>query len=76
MGRGMAWFDTGTFESLIDAAVFIQTLQKRQGIKIACLEEVAYTKGYIDAIALKKIAEKHPQSEYGSYLLEIIAGQL
>lgn len=73
MGRGMAWFDTGTFESLIDASQFIQTLQKRQGIKIACLEEIAYSKGYIDAATLKEIAETHPQSEYGNYLLEILS---
>lgn len=72
MGRGMAWFDTGTFESLMDASVFIQTIQKRQGIKIACLEEIAYSKGYINAEELTEIACKHPHSEYGNYLLEIL----
>lgn len=73
LGRGMAWFDAGTVESLIDASQFIQTLQKRQGIKIACLEEIAYSQGYIDAAELKKIAVAHLQSEYGKYLLEIIS---
>jgi glucose-1-phosphate thymidylyltransferase len=72
MGRGMAWFDTGTVDSLVDASMFIQTLQKRQGIKIACLEEIAYSLGYIEAADLIKIAAAHPQSEYGKYLLELI----
>lgn len=73
MGRGMAWFDTGTFESLMDASLFIQTLQKRQGIKIACLEEIAYQQGYITAADLRKLAAAHGYSEYGKYLLEIIS---
>lgn len=71
MGRGMAWFDTGTFESLMDASLFIQTLQKRQGIKIACLEEIAYHQGYITAADLRRIAGMNP--EYGKYLLEVVA---
>lgn len=58
MGRGMAWFDTGTFESLIEASLFIQTLQKRQGIKIACLEEIAYDLGYIGVEDLKTISKR------------------
>ena len=72
MSRGMAWLDAGTFESLLDAARFIQTIQKRQGIKIACLEEIAYRMGYINPIDVQKIAEEMKDSEYSRYLLEIL----
>lgn len=72
MGRGMAWLDTGTFESLIDASVFIQTLQKRQGVKIACLEEIAYNLGYISKEDIRTIALAHANSSYANYLLEIV----
>jgi glucose-1-phosphate thymidylyltransferase len=72
LGRGMAWLDTGTFESLLDATLLIQTIQKRQGVKIACLEEIAYRKGYITADDLRKLAAPLAHNEYGSYLLELL----
>lgn len=70
--RGMAWLDTGTFESLLDASFFIHAMQKRQGVKIACLEEIAYRKGYIQREDVKKLAMSMANSEYGAYLLEIL----
>ncbi len=72
MGRGMAWLDTGTFDSLQEASLFIQTLQKRQGVQIACLEEIAFRMGYIDEQALRKRAEALKASSYGAYLLELL----
>lgn len=74
MGRGMAWLDTGTFESLTEASLFIQTLQNRQGVKIACLEEIAYREGYITADEVRHSAAVrcHGHSSYGSYLLEML----
>ena len=72
MGRGMAWLDTGTHDSLLEAATFIQTLEKRQGLKIACPEEVAYRNGFISADHLRKLAEPLLKSGYGSYLLRVI----
>ena len=71
MGRGFAWLDTGTHDSLLEASNFIQTIEKRQGLKIACLEEIAYRKGFITKEDLKKIALKLTSSEYGVYLLNI-----
>ena len=68
MGRGFAWLDTGTPDSLIEAAEFVRTLEKRQGFKIACPEEIAYEKGFIDARALEAIADKLGKSDYGTYL--------
>ena len=65
MGRGMAWLDTGTHESLLDAGQFIATLEKRQGLKVACPEEVAFRKGYIDAAQLEKLAEPMKKNNYG-----------
>jgi len=73
--RGMAWLDTGTFESLLEASMFIQTIQKRQGVKIACLEEIAYKKGYINAEDIQKAAAKMSNSDYGIYLLEVLDKQ-
>jgi glucose-1-phosphate thymidylyltransferase len=71
MGRGMAWLDTGTFESLLEANQFVQVLERRQGTRIACLEEIAYRMGYIDKQALLRHAEKHRGNEYGRYLTEV-----
>jgi glucose-1-phosphate thymidylyltransferase len=72
MGRGMAWLDTGTHESLLEAGSFIQTIEKRQGLKIACLEEIAYRKGFIDAATLEKLANKYAKNGYGQYLKQIL----
>lgn len=72
MGRGMAWLDTGTHESLLDASQFIATLEKRQGLKVACPEEVAYRKGYINAAQLEKLAEPLKKNGYGQYLLRLL----
>jgi glucose-1-phosphate thymidylyltransferase len=68
MGRGYAWLDTGTPDSLLDAAAFVSTLEKRQGFKIACPEEVAWRMGYINQDDLAKLAEKLGKSTYGQYL--------
>jgi glucose-1-phosphate thymidylyltransferase len=72
MGRGMAWLDTGTHDSLLDAGTFIQTLEKRQGLKIACPEEVAYRSGFIDAGQLRSLAQPLLKSGYGEYLLRML----
>lgn len=71
MGRGMAWLDTGTHESLLDASNYIATIENRQGLKIACLEEIAYKKGYINKTQLLKIAENLKNNQYGEYLFRI-----
>jgi glucose-1-phosphate thymidylyltransferase len=72
MGRGMAWLDTGTHESLLDASHFIATLEMRQGLKVACPEEVAFRKRYIDAAQLEKLAEPMKKNAYGQYLLRLL----
>ena len=72
MGRGFAWLDTGTHESLLEAAQFIETIEKRQGLKIACPEEIAYRLGYIDATQLETLARPLAKSGYGEYLLRIL----
>lgn len=72
MGRGMAWLDTGAHESLLDASQFIATIEKRQGLKVACPEEIAYRKGYIDAAQLRQLAEPLKKNNYGQYLLQIL----
>lgn len=71
LGRGFAWLDTGTYSSLLQAAQFVQTVEERQGLKIGCVEEVAYRKGYIDAARLRALAEPLLKSGYGGYLLRI-----
>ena len=76
MGRGMAWLDTGTHESLLEAGQFIATLEKRQGLKVACPEEVAYRKGYITAEHLQKLAEPMKKNSYGQYLLRLLQDQV
>jgi glucose-1-phosphate thymidylyltransferase len=68
MGRGYAWLDTGTHESLLDAGEFIATIERRQGLKMACIEEIAYTLGYIDKETLLKAAEEYKKNSYGDYL--------
>ena len=72
LGRGIAWLDTGTHDSLLEASNFIHTLEHRQGLKVSCPEEIAYRLGYIDAEALKALAAKIAKSTYGKYLLRIL----
>ena len=72
MRRGCAWLDTGTHESLLQAASFVQTIQARQGLKIACVEEVAYRMGLIDKAQVRRLAEPLKKNEYGQYLLQIL----
>ncbi len=72
LGRGIAWLDTGTHESLMQASSFIETIQARQGMKIACVEEIAYQKGYIDAEQVEKLAAPMMQSDYGRYLIGML----
>ena len=67
MGRGLAWLDTGTHESMLEAALFIQTIEKRQGLKVACPEEIAYRCGYISAAQLEKLARPMQANGYGRY---------
>lgn len=71
LGRGMAWLDTGTHDSLLDASNFIATIEKRQGLKVACLEEIAYKMGYIDREQLTKLAEPLKKNQYGQYMLNL-----
>ena len=72
MGRGFAWLDTGTFQSLIDAASFVQTLETRQGMKVACLEEIAFRQGFIDREQLIDLAKPLEKSGYGAYLTDLV----
>lgn len=72
MGRGLAWFDTGNPDALIEAANFIATIQKRQGLYISCIEEIAYNKGYIDAVQLRKLADELGTTPYGQYLADLL----
>jgi len=71
LGRGFAWLDTGTHESLLEASTFIETLEKRQGLKIACIEEIAYRIGYISAEQVSRLAQPMQKNGYGKYLIEI-----
>ena len=72
LGRGFAWLDTGTPESLLEACTFMETIEKRQGLKVACIEEIAYRMGYISADQVRRLAEPLSKNSYGPYLLQII----
>jgi glucose-1-phosphate thymidylyltransferase len=72
MGRGYAWLDTGTHESLLEASMFIQTIENRQGLKVACLEEIAFEMGYINASQLNELAKPLLKNQYGQYLLNVL----
>jgi len=72
LGRGFAWLDTGTHDSLLEAGTFVETIEKRQGLKLACVEEVAYRMGYIDVAQLAALAEPMRKNGYGQYLLQLI----
>ena len=72
MGRGFAWLDTGTHDSMLEAASFIETVERRQGLKIACPEEIAYRMGYISAGELEALAAPLRKSGYGQYLLNVL----
>jgi glucose-1-phosphate thymidylyltransferase len=71
--RGFAWLDTGTFDSLLSSSIYVQTLEKRQGLKIACLEEIAFKLGFIDTAQLTRAIEAHRNSEYGRYLAQVLS---
>ena len=72
LGRGFAWLDTGTHDSLIEASTFVQTVEKRQGFKIACLEEIAWRNGWLDDEGVKRAASSLAKTGYGQYLLELL----
>ena len=72
MGRGVAWLDTGTYASLLSSSVFVQTLEERQGLKVACIEEIAFAKKFIDAAGLRACADHAGKSEYGQYLRRVL----
>jgi glucose-1-phosphate thymidylyltransferase len=72
LGRGIAWLDTGTYESLLQASNYIEAIEQRQGLKVACLEEIAFRMGYIDRNQLHGVATGLMQNGYGQYLLEIL----
>jgi glucose-1-phosphate thymidylyltransferase len=73
MGRGIAWLDTGTYASLLSSSQFVQTLEERQGLKVACIEEIALAKGFIDAGQFQKLIDQAGKSEYGMYLRKVLA---
>lgn len=72
LGRGFAWLDTGTHDSLSEASTFVEVIEKRQGLKVACLEEIAFRQGWIDALKLKELAKPMIKNQYGQYLLKLI----
>ena len=71
MSRGFAWLDTGTHKSLLEASIFIETIESRQGLKIACLEEIALRRGFIDCHQMKEVIESTPNSPYKEYLQRV-----
>ena len=73
LGRGFAWLDTGTHDSLAEASTFFEVIEKRQGLKVACLEEIAYRNGWIDAATLRRVAEPMIKNQYGQYLMRLIS---
>ncbi len=72
LGRGFAWLDTGTHDSLLEAGAFVETLEKRQGLKISCVEEIAWRKGFIDTFQLQAMGESMRGNDYGKYLLSLV----
>ncbi len=76
LGRGMAWLDTGTHESLLEASNYVATIEHRQGLKVACLEEIAFSYGYITAIELRILAKPLSKNQYGKYLLDLADGKI
>ncbi len=76
MGRGFAWLDTGTHDSLLEAGQFIATLERRQGLKVACPEEIAFRSGWIDREQLEALARPLVKSGYGSYLMQLVESQV
>lgn len=72
MGRGMAWLDTGTHESLLEASQYIETIERRQGLKVACPEEIAYRQGWIDAAQIEMLAKPMLKNAYGQYLTRML----
>ncbi len=76
LGRGVAWLDTGTHESLLQASMFIEAIETRQGLKVCCPEEIAYRAGYIDAAQLERLARPLAKNGYGTYLLDILGGRI
>jgi glucose-1-phosphate thymidylyltransferase len=75
LGRGVAWLDSGTYDSLLQASLFVQTVEQRQGLKIACLEEIAFLKGFIGVEQLQRLAEAESKSPYGAYLRQVLSDQ-
>lgn len=75
LGRGFAWLDTGTHDSLVEASIFVEVIEKRQGLKVACLEAIAYRKGWISEERMREIARQMQQNQYGKYLLKVIEEQ-
>ena len=72
LGRGVAWLDTGTHKSLLEAGAFIETIESRQGLKVACIEEIAYSEGFISRAQFSKLINECPENDYGNYLRTVL----